>query len=850
MAPGISDSKPRVFGYRDELARVSAALAEPASRGCMVIGATGMGKTTLMNAAVAALDRSVPVLRFRGSESTFERDLGVFEVLLTRTGHSGPFAPGVALSVIRRSLEATYPVTLPIALVDNANRIDPHSLSVVAQLAEAGKIRVLLGAPNTRPPVDLVSQLWMTGLMSRVDLEGLDEKSVSEMVRAVGRPVEQQRTTAELCAISGGNPRLLSRLLQGGLRAGANHGLGRSIEPRHRTVLEIVAAARAVPYDGLLRLATTEQIDELVEKSLLRMSGGRPTTVTMAEPLVAESLRSGFLPSRRLELWKEVTAVVDIAELEELSLLGFVEWGQSLGITLPVERVLAAGMWANASGRRSEAARVLRGSRHEDDELLLELIRAERGQDDLDAARRLVGHLVERAIDPAGLPRTRTPSKDYLSRLACIDLGLSDPRRPEDLSTAWIRDRVSHSEQAGRLDVTRAQYEIKAGRLDSGRELANAVYRDHRCLNRHRLRACAMLGVADVMSGRITRGFDYLHQAESMFELPGSTSHEFEAARAQLFVGRYIGGDWERAAASVDGLASAQQLSLLVHALIDLRTGHVSRARTSLEELRRSARAVGFVGLEPTSRAALDYANRVLATDPGPDRDRSPVEWGADSPEYSWWAEFEAQLLSLQALALRRPGSAARRLDDLGRRAADVGAHALAATAWIESVRFGHGPAGEALADASTRVDGTLGRLAAAVARAHRHQTVEAVVGASREALAFGNVALCADLARSARASAARTGNTKYAKEARLLLDGSMRTIRFSDSGARMRELLTEVERQVVDGVVQGRSSAELGAALHLSTRTVEWHLTRVYRRLHVSNRRDLREIARAWGRR
>ena len=48
-------------------------------------------------------------------------------------------------------------------------------------------------------------------------------------------------------------------------------------------------------------------------------------------------------------------------------------------------------------------------------------------------------------------------------------------------------------------------------------------------------------------------------------------------------------------------------------------------------------------------------------------------------------------------------------------------------------------------------------------------------------------------------------------------------------------------------GVVEGRTSAEMGADLHLSARTVEWHLGRVYRRLHVANRRELREVVKEW---
>ncbi|MFN6122806.1 MAG: response regulator transcription factor, partial [Actinomycetes bacterium] len=51
---------------------------------------------------------------------------------------------------------------------------------------------------------------------------------------------------------------------------------------------------------------------------------------------------------------------------------------------------------------------------------------------------------------------------------------------------------------------------------------------------------------------------------------------------------------------------------------------------------------------------------------------------------------------------------------------------------------------------------------------------------------------------------------------------------------------LTRTERQVVELVARGRSNAEIAAELHLSVRTVESNLTRVYRKLGVRSRAEL----------
>jgi len=53
-------------------------------------------------------------------------------------------------------------------------------------------------------------------------------------------------------------------------------------------------------------------------------------------------------------------------------------------------------------------------------------------------------------------------------------------------------------------------------------------------------------------------------------------------------------------------------------------------------------------------------------------------------------------------------------------------------------------------------------------------------------------------------------------------------------------EKLTEKERRVVDLVARGRTNYEVADRLRLSNKTVEWTLTKVYKKLHVRSRTDL----------
>jgi DNA-binding CsgD family transcriptional regulator len=76
-----------------------------------------------------------------------------------------------------------------------------------------------------------------------------------------------------------------------------------------------------------------------------------------------------------------------------------------------------------------------------------------------------------------------------------------------------------------------------------------------------------------------------------------------------------------------------------------------------------------------------------------------------------------------------------------------------------------------------------------------------------------------------------------WADRARAELHASGETMGRDGPGG---ERLTPQELQIALLVIQGRTNAEIGRAIFLSTRTVEFHLSRAYRKLGISSRTEL----------
>jgi DNA-binding CsgD family transcriptional regulator len=89
-------------------------------------------------------------------------------------------------------------------------------------------------------------------------------------------------------------------------------------------------------------------------------------------------------------------------------------------------------------------------------------------------------------------------------------------------------------------------------------------------------------------------------------------------------------------------------------------------------------------------------------------------------------------------------------------------------------------------------------------------------------------------------------GIEAFAERARRELLATGDTVRRRPAGTAGE--LTAQEAHIARLAVGGRTNVEIGTHLFLSTRTVEWHLSKVYAKLGVGSRRELRQALASLG--
>src|SRR3954452_24299084 len=340
-----------LIGRADALLRLQAhgrRAVAGAPRLVLGIGDPGIGKTTFLRRSAELLRAlGLQVLQASGQESESDIPFATRSELMGKeapvapVASSEPFAVGAALLQTIGRLQDAGGLAL---VVDDAQAADPQSMNALAFMVRrlrADKVMAVVAA-RTEAEQHLPSaltRLARTGDNERIELPGLTESEVGQLLAELGVDDLTPRAMHHLAEHTGGNPlwvrslvRELPRneLLAADLKlpapASFRHGVEKALSlcsPEARALVSAAAVAgTTMPLGVLSRIAGVEDVfaalDDARQCRLLTSRGLPPATrAAFPHPLVAAAVYDSLPSATRAVLHR---TAADLADAEAVRL--------------------------------------------------------------------------------------------------------------------------------------------------------------------------------------------------------------------------------------------------------------------------------------------------------------------------------------------------------------------------------------------------------------------------------------------------------------------------------------------------------------------------------------------------
>jgi DNA-binding CsgD family transcriptional regulator len=394
----VDVSLPRLVGRNAELAELKASLVRAADGGpdlLLLTGQEGVGKTALLDALVALHEG--PVWRARAASWESDRRHGVLDQILPPGGRSAEaFSPEQVAASLTAHAGDSSGRHLHLLVVDDAHDADAESLQVLSTIV---RHRLLDGLVVVLAARDGVAAARIDDLLHRVSsrvvhLEPLEPDAVGSLAASRGRPLPRW-ASIRLCRHTGGRPRHVLALLDeippqawdvldlrlpppASVSVSVSERL-RSASPDAQALIDAVAVlAHPSTLEEAGRLAelcdVLEPLDEASRIGLVIRSGGRlGPFVGPADPMIRAAVLDAMGPHRAAVLRRRAAEVV----VEPARALGFlaaatVGRDDALADRLEARADLEArnGSWRTVADLLTDASRLTTVREHRESRLV------------------------------------------------------------------------------------------------------------------------------------------------------------------------------------------------------------------------------------------------------------------------------------------------------------------------------------------------------------------------------------------------------------------------------------------------------------------------------------------------
>ncbi len=864
-------------------------MTDKASHGALVVGETGLGKTSIGRRVAEELGTSVRVLWIAGNATLSSIPFAVLAPFLRDL----PLDREASSLVVQRTLLAFLGISAgdihtssrALFVVDDAHSVDDSSGELLVQLAASGAVKLLiLSRPSPEPPQGFLS-LWHDGMLSRHDLVCLDMDEIHELCRQILGGDVTTAISAVVGKASGGNPMFLRQLLDQGRRLGhiikrngvwllvgepptpgtdltdLVRGHLRQRSPAELETLELIALAGPVEQNVLFSLADSDALDTLHTDGLIRYGHEPDALVDIGHPLYAEVLRTRIPASRSRQLRERFLDLVGPRAESMDQLFRQVGWGLDCGARVEDEQLIKAAALANRLYHPAFALRAVAAirSEHFRETALVQQIRALIVQNNLAFARDVADELLA------------TTDHVRIAKAAVV-LGADIRLRSGDsagsvcvLADEWERALTRIRKTAAEADMVAIERGLRIGvralraygfnlegRFHETAGALEDMASDPACSDELRVVVLALLCEAWASMGKATQGARVGREALHLI-----AGHQGRLlAYSDFVVTRYgmallLAGEWRELRTAVEKHVQATSRGViylggtadLLRGLIHLRQG---RSGTALRYFRLAVESLGqsdVAQLLPLATGLAHYA----------------AFFGGDetaAQAYQRELEVLAGSGSHRNNLIVAACSAAAGSVDYGVAAGIVALHGVAEAAQelhiasVEAIalemafHLGDNTGLKRLAVVTGNAEGREATVVNNVAFAFLSQDPSRLTAVSRQSDDDGYVLLAAECLVEAAVILEGRGDSKAA---RALKPGIRELVARVDGtrGPRLvvhdtTTVLTARERDIAQLARNGYSNREIAERLNVSVRTVEGHLYRIFAKLGVARREDL----------
>jgi DNA-binding CsgD family transcriptional regulator/tetratricopeptide (TPR) repeat protein len=836
-----------------EQATIRAALTGGEQRGVVLIGAAGVGKTTLARTVTETLPSAVHWAACTESSQTIP--LGAF---MQWVGSSGARDPIALLAAARENILTGAE---PVVGVDDAHLLDQLSATLLHHIAveRAGRIVATVRSGEAVP--DAVTSLWKDGYLQRFDLQPLSKEQSIALIETVLGGTLEGLSADIMWTASGGNPLFLRHMVQGAVEArtltevdgvwqlrgptAISSGLAELLESRldHAGAealgaLKFLALCEPLDLDALVELAGEDAVDAAELQGLIRIVRDGPVlNARISHPLYGDVVRrrSGTASARRLRgrivsvlAGRDINSAADRIRLAQLS----IDSDQSADNGLLVAAAKDAVFLANLPlGERLARSAFEHGDGLRAAELLSRAVLWQGRPDEADAilAQFNPDDLDELQLVLWGIPR-----------LSTLFWSMGEVAHAHDL-LALIRQRVTQPALRLIVEATWAAMAVHQNKIEDGIAAAEAVLADPAAPKQAVDFAAFAAGLAMPVAGR-GDSFEPIAARCRAEQKPTDGMIRWMIRYGDILALTHTGkldladqrvADYSRF--SSQGQFVGWAIAKIMAGLVATYRGKFSEAIASFEQALAALNAENSLPWRLPGRLLLARAYAGLG------RTAEAERVLADAGEHAGphLALHEPMAMIAKAwLAAGRGGA------DTAHRA---GQYAAEAEALHHAARFGDRTVAARLGALAKRVDGTVAGLYARHAAAVADSDPRALDALSTDFEDAGLLLSAADAAAQAVVLYKRGGYNRHTTEA------AARALRLASvcGGATTPAIhaaarplpISSREREIAALIAEGLSNREIADKLTVSVRTVEGHIYHACNKLDVSDREELAAI-------